>query len=353
MSNVVQLRRHGFGRVDPAVPALTGMFAARRRQQHDPFWLKENAELLQVLAASSVRDADLSPYEDFAINLTGELQFFPQYYRLYLSMAVDLRALGMRDAPVSEAADFIQSQRLPEIELSDTHRGEADLLLRRAGVDLPADTARSDRLAQFAENAVAFCLPNRRAAYDLTHIVFHESDYGRRPTRPNAARRLSLIHAGLIAWLEDNMDLMAEIVIALRLQGEAVPKLWSDAVLHDAAEVEFHPGRDGARFDDDYHRYFVTNWASAVLGQPFFTASVPTEARLIHQRLPRGAALRELSMALLKMGSGRTSDWQRMRWRVWGKLSEPARQRIAAVETMPEFEGFFEGFARAGKGSGN
>jgi hypothetical protein len=258
----------------------------------------------------------------------------------------------MVDAPVEEMAAFIQSQDLPAIELSDTHRGEVQLLLRRAGV-AAKDAALDARLQRFATNSAAFCLPNRRAAYDLTHIVFHASDYGRQAISPVPERRLSLIYAGLVAWLEGNLDLLAEVTLALRLSGEDVPEVWANAVAMAADLVTFEPGHAAGAFDDDYHQYLVLNWAFALSGGEAFRGGVPGDARIIRQPLRHGAALHEMSMALLEMGDARQPDWARMRWRLWPKLSEPARECLTSVETMPEFESFFAGFSRAGQGKGD
>ncbi|MFN4130485.1 MAG: DUF6902 family protein [Paracoccaceae bacterium] len=350
MTNIVSLRRQGSVTCDLAIPALIDLFANRRRGQHDAFWLKENAELLQILAALGVK-TDLEPLRLRAKALMQEVRFFPQYYRMYLSLAVDLRDLGMDDAPVAEMADFIRAQDLPAIELSDTHRGEALLLLRRAGVD-SVDPALEARLAHFTANSTAFCLPNRRAAYDLTHIVFHAADYGRKTIARDPSRRLSLIHAGIVAWLEGNLDLLAEVTLALRLSGETVPGPWADAVAQGADRVDFEPGRASDALDDDYHQYLVLNWAHGVSGQTAFRGGVPGNARLIRQPRRTGSALHEVSLALLEMGGARLPDWGRMRWRLRAKLSETARQCLALVETLPEFEGFFAGFSRASYAQG-
>ncbi|MBN2630555.1 MAG: hypothetical protein JXR75_08445 [Rhodobacteraceae bacterium] len=348
MTNVVSLRRMPRATHDPAVPGLIDLFAARRRGRHDAFWLKENAELLQILAALGAgQGLDLSLLQPRATGLMEELAFFPQYYRMFLSIAVDLRALGVDDVPVEAMVRLIRAADLPAVELSDTHRGEALLLLRRAGDDTARDPALDERLAHYAANARAFCLPNRRAAYDLTHIVFHATDYGRVEVARNADRRLSLVYVGMVAWLEDNLDLLAEVTLGLRLSGEDVPQAWSDAVTAGAGSVSFAPGHAHGPFDDDYHQYLVLNWALGLSGGEAFAAGVPSQARLIRQPARQGAALRELSVALLDMGMARLPDWGRMRWRLWPRLSEAARSRLAVLETMPEFEGFFAGFARA------
>lgn len=347
MSNIVSLRRCDLNRVRPGVSALVDMLSVRRRQRHDPFWLKENAELLQILAATSVEDVDLTPFEPLSANIMAELRFFPQYYRLYLSMALDLAALGMPGLPVDEMAAFILRENLSDVELSDTHRGEACLLLERAGAAQSPDEALRNRLIRFASNTRGFSLPNRRAAYDLTHIVFHATDYGRRRFELPEAVRRSLMHVGMVAWLEENMDLLAETVIALSLCSAEVPPDWSKAVLRGAVSASFLPGHEGARFDDDYHQYLVTNWAALAMGQGGFNGAIPQNARLIRCSGSRGSALRELSMVLFDMGDQRLGDWSRMRWRVLGRLSADGRDRIEALQALPEFEAFFEGFARA------
>lgn len=350
MSNVISLRRQPAAFSQPAIPALIDLFGSRRRGRHDAFWLKENAELLQILAALGVgSEADLDPLRIRAETLMQELRFFPQYYRMYLSLAVDLRDLGMTEAPVAEMADYILTQDLPAIELSDTHRGEAMLLLRRAGL-AAADSGLEARLARFAANAAAFCLPNRRAAYDLTHIVFHAADYGRKTIPRDAQRRLSLIHAGLVAWLEDNLDLLAEVTLALRLSGETVPEPWANAVAIAADQVVFEPGSPTGPLDDDYHQYLVLNWALGLSGGAAFCGDVPANARLIRQPRRQATTLHEVSLALLDMGEARRSEWSVMRWRLWPKLSAAARERLETVASMPEFEGFFAGFSRAGQG---
>lgn len=351
MSNVVSLRRGHHQSSDPVVPDLVDLFVRRRRQRHDPFWLKENAELVQILAANRISNLDLGAFEAIATGLMAEFRFFPQYYRLYLSLAVDLSALGMPNLPLEEMASFVQQEQLMEVELSDPHRAEARLLLRRAGAHVETDADLEQRLMRFARHSRSFCLPNRRAAYDLTHVVFHASDYGRKAVMKDAAIEQSLVFAGMVAWLEDNLDLLSEVVIALCLMGATPPEQWVKAIRKDVDHVTFSPGFEGARFDDDYHQYLVSNWAVGVLGDHAFSSFVPPSARLIHQNRAKGQALRDLSMLLLDMGDSRSGHWAHMRWRIWGRLPEASKQRLSAIEELSGFDEFFEVFARAGKGT--
>lgn len=350
MANVVLLRRHSVVDAGADAPGLSGLidlFARRRRGRHDPFWLKENAEIVQIMAARGLRptDATLAPLVDELNAIEDDLLFFPQYYRLLLSLALDLRDLGLHDVPVQAMADLIHRRALISGETSDMHRAEVLLLLQRAGYDWAQEAALEARLRAFAENAPGFCLPNRRAAYDLTHIVFHAADYGRRPFLDGAKVADSLINVGMVAWLEDNADLLAEVTLALRMAGQPIPPIWHDAVLARARDVRFESATH-LSLDDDYHQYLVLNWAVMAAGLPGFVAPVPIEARIIRQRPRAQMPLAEISQALLSMGRSRSADWPQMRWRLWSLLSPESRARIEALETMPQFEAFFAGFAR-------
>ncbi len=352
MSNIISLRSLPSDASGPALNAVLDLFANRRRSRSDAFWLKENAEVLQVLLAIGVDQTqlDLSAYEGFVATLSDEVRFFPQYYRFYLSMAADLSALGLRNVPVAAIAEKVVQDGWMGGELSDSHRAEARLLLARAG-HLPAEDDGLDRrLAGFAGQSGLFCLPNPQLAYALTHSVFHASDYGRRAVARDADRRLALIHAGINAWLEDNLDLLSEVVIALCQSGEQVPSFWQQEILGTAHAFSGISGAESGPFDDDYHEYLVLNWAAGVLDGSGFATPMPAGARLFHRQKKAETALRDLSLGLLDMGRNRSPDWARMRWRLWPKLSAPVRARIEAVEALPEFEGFFRVFSRSGRG---
>jgi len=84
MSNIIQFK--------PLSPKATPMqriqsvlelVAQSRRRTEDVFWLKENAEALNVLESSGqdVTSDALSVYDEFYDTIEQKLQFFPQYYR--------------------------------------------------------------------------------------------------------------------------------------------------------------------------------------------------------------------------------------------------------------------------------
>ena len=84
------------------------------------------------------------------------------------------------------------------------------------------------------------------------------------------------MHLGILAQLEGNADLLAEVVIALGYIGAEVPGDWRHEVLDGWNDFAAVPARGGV---DGYHEYVVLGWAAAVLGQgPVFDRPIPDGA---------------------------------------------------------------------------
>lgn len=200
MSNVVSI---GLPRKPNKAQRQGGLlqsFALHRRKRDDVYWLKENAELLNVFATS---DAQLHPdalevYRAFYDTIEERLRFFPQYYRFLLSICLDLEDLGIGGRKGEALCHWVYSNNLALSELSDLQRAEAYRLLARR-LCLEPDASLLHRLCEFAGHSQTFALPNKKAAYELTHIVFYLSQYGaREPQMPREAIT-SLEVAGLLA----------------------------------------------------------------------------------------------------------------------------------------------------------
>ena len=203
MTNVVLLRP-----IDRCAPAtqtarLIRSFAKERRAQGDVFWLKENAELLGVLASTgaALEAEALEPLAAFHAGCRDLLRDFPQYYRFILSICLDLEAIGLPKQHGAALCGRVARAELEGAELSDLQRAEARRLLRRRGVGPQVgDGALGQRLRDFVSRSVTFAMPNRKAAYELTHIIFYLSDYGRQiPELPDGTLK-SLHFTGLLAW---------------------------------------------------------------------------------------------------------------------------------------------------------
>ena len=323
-------------------------FALHRRDPSDVYWLKEVAECLSTMTACGARPgaAALAPLAEHYETLAETCVFYPQYYRFHLGIALDLEALGMAGDQSARIARHVAAEGLPAHELSDLQRGEAAWLLARAGVDMPGAEAVAARLRAFAGRARHFAVPNKKAAYELTHIVYYLSDQGRRDPGLGRETERSLLHVGLLAYLEQNADLLAEVAVALDVMGAPVPDEWRDWLAAAWAGSRALPGQGGG---DDYHQYLVLGWAHARLrGGPVFDRPIPEGPVDFHIPREPEAPLRDLGRGLADMGAARSGDWERMREGLLARLSQGARALIETAEgSTPVFASFFEGFARA------
>ena len=350
MSNIIALnappRRQ---RLSDRIDGLLAVFAGQRRTQEDVFWLKENAELLNILECSglSVPSQSLVLHAAFYDSLADRLRFFPQYYRFLLSIGLDLEDLGMPGDAMEQACEQVASFRLPDAELSDLQRAEARRLLARRGIKTKAaDAGLNDRLRAFIGRPATFALPNKKAAYELTHIVFYLSEYGRRDPQLDGTALRSLEFAGIVAFLDHNVDLLAEICVAMRQAGQVPHPIWENAVRHGLSRFEISVD-DTVPLSDDYHEYLVSTWSMLMMGRDDSGMAVPRQRCLFHRPPARESALRAMSVALLSLGD-RRADWSQMRRAVTEMLSPDAVDTLEAAErSSPQFEAFFAGFARA------
>ncbi len=352
MSNVIQLnvpsqRQSNASRRS----ALIASFAQHRRFGDDVFWLKENAELLNILECTGARleDQALAPHQEFYNNIEKRLGFFPQYYRFLLSICLDLEDLGLAGNKAEALARWIAKEKLADAELSDLQRLEARRLMQRRGVDpLAGDLGLEDRVRSFIGRSETFAMPNKKAAYELTHIVFYLSEYGRRDPNLSEAAITSLEFAGILAYLDQNADLLAEICVALRFAGKIPSEIWETWLERETNLFSVRTGNQAGSVDD-YHDYFVCNWLMAVSGRQAFRKAAEFDRMSFHRAPPFAGPLREISECMFSMEDNRSDDWAVMRPRVEGALSEVGHDILMEAEqSCDKFDAFFAGFARTG-----
>ncbi|WP_136635462.1 DUF6902 family protein [Pseudooceanicola onchidii] len=352
MSNVIRLSFPSRQEQRAAsIAALLETFALHRRDESDVFWMKENAEILNILECTgqSVPREALEAYAGFYDTIEERLEFFPQYYRFLLSICQDLESLGMEGGKSAGLARWIAAEGLVEAELSDLQRGEAMRLLTRSGVNIDMDmTLINVRLNQFAARSKTFAVPNKKAAYELTHIAFYLSEYGRRDPELDAQVLQSLNYTGILAFLDCNFDLLAEVLVAIGYCGAEAPQLWKDAVTNSTALFSVSEGDDAVR-QDDYHEYLVCNWALSELGHKPFQAALRPGPVSFHAAPRQATPLRELSEVMHGLSVRRSSDWVGMRDYLCDCVSpENADLLLSAEEASDCFQDFFSGFARTG-----
>ncbi|WP_158964284.1 DUF6902 family protein [Chachezhania sediminis] len=358
MTNVVHLnvpsRSH---RREDRLSDLVACFAGLRRDVEDVFWLKENAELLNVLETGAMcaglppvtLEAILAPLSPVYAGLPKRLGFFPQYYRFLLSIGLDFEDLTGAGQVMEPLVAWTARGGLADAELSDLQRLEARRLMMRRGYDpLPGDAGLEDRLRAFVARSDGFALPNKKAAYELTHIVFYLSEYGRKDPNLAAETITSLEYVGLLAFLEQNVDLLAEVCVALRFAGAMPSPIWEGMVDRQTDEFHIAHGRQAVA-QDDYHEYLVCNWHRAVQGGAPFAQATSGEGMSFHRDAAEAGPLREMSRCMMELDDARTGDWARMRPMVERSLSETGHHILTDAElSSDKFDAFFAGFARTG-----
>ncbi|AZV80445.1 hypothetical protein EBB79_12575 [Parasedimentitalea marina] len=352
MSNVIPLKAPGSQvSIDQQCTALIGNFSQHRRVQGDVFWLKENAELLNILECTgmSLSESQMLPMISFYNRIEDQICFFQQYYRFILSICLDLEDLGLAGGKGEDIANWVAREGLAEAELSDLQRAEAHRLMQRRGINGVVDsTALEQRLRKFIGRSGTFALPNRKAAYELTHIVFYLSEYGRVDPELDQNALLSLEYAGLLAYLDQNSDLLAEVCIALHYAGQQPPVVWMTWIARQTAGFVIADGNSGQR-SDAYHDYFVCNWLMAATRRPYFTQQVPRGPMQVRQSATQTGSLRQMSQMLFELHNHRSADWPLMRQHLQSELSQEAHDILTAAESSTDnFESFFAGFARVG-----
>ena len=328
--------------------ALVDIFAKHRRYGEDVFWLKENAELLNILECTGTQVAPqmLAVHQEFYDKLHQQLSFFPQYYRFLLSICLDLEDLGLEGQQGAELCSWAATQGLPTAELSDLQRGEAHRILSRRGEHVVIDAGLNDRLHHFINCAETFALPNKKAAYELTHIVFYLSEYGRRDPHLDNRAIQSLNFVGILAYLDQNADLLAEVCIALRYAGQAPSKIWEDWIFSTLSNFQAIADTN-ADVSDEYHEYFVCSWLSATAKHDGVGQAVFGERTRFERHNLSSGPLRHMSSCLLKLEDARSADWSVMRPILEQEIDEDGYDILtAAQKSTTEFEAFFERFSR-------
>jgi hypothetical protein len=348
MSNVVSI---GFPRrpsLSQRQSALLRSFARHRRSPDDVFWLKENAEVLNILCTGQAKLAPqaLAVYEPFYASIEERFRFFPQYYRFLLSICLDLEDLGMPGNKGAALCHWAHQSDLAASELSDLQRAEAERLIARRET-ITRDTRLDARLHRFICHSETFAVPNKKAAYELTHIAFYLSDYGRQSLALPTAATTSLEFAGLLAYLDQDVDLLSEVCVALRFAGVTPSEIWEDWLAQEIQGFAVSAAPDGPK-SDAYHEYLVSSWWAGLAGLEGFRGRSEPGGIEITRRGARRSALRKMSELMFHLGPERSGDWRQMRTRIEDKLeAEQSHILSDAARSSNKFDAFFEEFSRS------
>ena len=332
--------------------ALAECVLRHRHPKHNAYWLKENAEILNVLASipscvsGPVRTDVLGVYQQTYADLFEELKFFPQYYRFYLSMLLDLEKLGFEGDLGQKAVEFVVAHNLVETELSDLQRAEGARLIARRGIHGWQDDLVA-RLIRFAARSETFAVPNKKACYELTHIVFYLTDYGRVPFILADDVELSLIFCGLFAFLDEDADLLAEVCLSLMFIGKDVPEIWQHWLRAQRLQFQVEYGTASSQIDA-YHTFLMVEWDALSSGAEEPVLDLRPAPMQFFAPRKHANLITHVSLYLLNLSGKRTGNWDRDRSHIFDRLTPMGTALLEqAILSTPHFEAFYEGFARA------
>lgn len=271
-------------------------------------YLKENGELLSIAASSNIKMApeSLDLYTDFYENILSLIDLYPPFFRFFLAIALDLEALGMPGNKGEILSDYVLKKDLYAQETSDTRRLEILNLLARTGrePDFHSDSrANLERRVQGFLNAPdRFVKFNRPFFYDLTHIIFFMTNYGKIEIDYSEALIQSLTNIGLLAFLDDDFDLLAEICLCFLFLGEEAPSIWQiacETAFNDLTISYQEPqSHSSGSIVDEYHIYFVINWLMKFSGKAAFPHKLKSGIPVFSKPQTNTSALASLSHKL-------------------------------------------------------
>ncbi|MGD9293512.1 MAG: hypothetical protein PVI41_01405, partial [Roseobacter sp.] len=172
------------------------------------------------------------------------------------------------------------------------------------------------------------------------------SDYGaRKITLPERAVT-SLEFAGVLAYLDQDIDLLSEVCVALRFAGETPSGIWEDWLVRELERFVVSPVVDGPS-QDAYHEYLVASWWAQLAGLTGFPGQPNGGGIEIRRYGADRGPLRAISKVMYQLGSGRSSDWSQMRVILEKSLPQEQNHILAsAAQSCAHFGQFFAGFSR-------
>lgn len=244
-------------------------FAVKRNPSLSFPFLKENGELISVAvnAGFLIEPRALDLYMDFYRNAEALTRAYPQYYRFTLGMILDLERGGIGGEEGKLIAEYVTEEDLVMFDTSDVRRLESLTMLKQVGAlsskhqRLYSDIIR--RVDDFIQNPGWYTKFNKPLFYDLTHIVFFLTDFGKKPLPLKCDITPCLMHMGLLALLDNDADLLSEVGMCLSYINQDIPAYWDEYLTRytDTIQISFN-GTVASALNpsvDEYHLYLVSN----------------------------------------------------------------------------------------------
>ena len=255
-------------------------FAVSRHSGISFSFLKENGELLAIANSSglTLSSNSLELYAELYEKIDKLCYLYPPFYRFFMAIALDLEDLGMPGKKGAELLDYVVKHQFYSADTSDTRRMEIINLLARRGREpnfvIDSKEALLNRVVCFFKQPERFIKFNRTLFYDFTHLMFYITDYGNLPFTHSPEIFESLNHIGMLAYLDNDIDLLAEVCLCYGFLKSPAPEIWVNACVGGLRNIDIsYINREqviGAPVDDDYHIYFVNSWLMLSIGKEAF-----------------------------------------------------------------------------------
>jgi len=256
-------------------------FAKSRNKNLSFPFLKENGELISIAATSGMLMEPIARefYKPIYFSSSNICEAYPQYFRFILRLILDLEDMGMGGQFGLQICQYVRREGYLLFETSDTRRLEILTLLSRRlklnEVELKVKDKTLSSVQQFISSPKFYTRLNKPLFYDLTHVIFFLTDYGNMKWPLDKSVHDCLLNIGVLAFLDDDLDLLAEVCICLKFLKKDIPLLWKNSVedslstLKITYDTDVHSSINASV--DEYHPYLVSNWLLALNHAPCFT----------------------------------------------------------------------------------
>lgn len=258
-------------------------FAVKRNPKLSFPYLKENGELLRIAVDSGflLDPRAVALYDDFYTSALKLTKHYPQYFRFIFGIVIDLEKGGMQGNESEKIAQYILDEELVFFDMCSTRKLETLTMLREVaplGKSLLGVRNRIiENVDRLFSNPDLYSKFNKPLFYEITHIIFFLTDYGKTSMPLNNDVAECLTNMGLLCLLDNDADLLAEVCICMTYIGLETPKYWDEFLQKSLQQIKisYHETVSSAlnAAVDEYHVYFVLNWYFAVKNRPSFQTS--------------------------------------------------------------------------------
>ena len=283
-------------------------FAVTRHEGLSLSFLKENGELLSIALSCglTVSEQTLELYSELYDKIDKLCELYRPFFRFFLAIALDLEDLGMPGNKGEKLIDYVHKSDLYAYDTSDTRRLEIINLLNRRGrkPQFKTDTheALLNRVTGFLQQPEKFIKFNRPLFYEYTHLVFFVTDYGKKQFNHDDRIFKSLNQIGMLAYLDNDTDLLAEVCLCFTFLGRPAPQMWVEECSTGLKTMDIsfkpHNALEIVPPADDYHIYFVMSWLMGVLDKDVFQEIYSQGVPIFTQHKPQKSTLSKIFQVL-------------------------------------------------------